>query len=128
MLEEPLIQEKSKSSLEINTFKNITNVDLVSKISYCKDLIDDNVQFNLVLPGDLITEERGFIQGSGTYEENEKIYSSMIGHVIKTNKLISVAPLKTRYKGVVGDLVVGKVKEIVNKKWKIDIDSYEMAT
>lgn len=125
---EPLHTNKTNEGMLYDSFKKNTISDLTSQISYCKEFKNDNAEFNLVLPGDLITDEKGFIQGGGTYEENEKIYSSMIGHVIRTNKLISVAPLKNRYKGTIGDLVVGRVKEIMGKKWKIDIDSYELAT
>jgi hypothetical protein len=107
-------QTPSDAKISFNSFKRSNHEELISKVSYCKDLLDSEVQVNLVLPGDLITDERGFIQGGGTYEENEKIYSSMIGHVIRTNKLISVAPLKNRYKGIIGDLVVGRVKEVIS--------------
>jgi hypothetical protein len=106
-------QASTDPKIQFNSFKKSNQEELISKVSYCKDLLDESVQVNLVLPGDLITDERGFIQGGGTYEENEKIYSSMIGHVIRTNKLISVAPLKNRYKGIIGDLVVGRVKEVI---------------
>lgn len=41
------------------------------------------------------------------------------------NKLISVLPLKSWYFGDVGDVVIGRVVEIVSKKWKVDIDSYD---
>lgn len=106
-------QASTDPKIQFNSFKKSNQEELISKVSYCKDLLDESVQVNLVLPGDLITDERGFIQGGGTYEENEKIYSGMIGHVIRTNKLISVAPLKNRYKGIIGDLVVGRVKEVI---------------
>jgi len=125
---EPINVNKASNSIFHDSFKKNTIGDLTKQISYCQGLTTENAEFNLVLPGDLITDEKGFIQGGGTYEENEKIYSSMIGHVIRTNKLISVEPLKDRYKGTIGDLIVGRVKEIVGKKWKVDIDSYELAT
>ncbi len=43
------------------------------------------------------------------------------------NKLISVLPLKSRYFGDVGDVVIGRVVEIINKKWKIEIESFDFA-
>lgn len=81
----------------------------------------EEFDFNLVLPGDLISQGEGLIQGSGTYAFNHGIYSSLIGYVKKTNKLVSVKPLKSRYYAKVGDIVIGRVREIVNKKWKVDI-------
>lgn len=37
------------------------------------------------------------MSGHGTYEEEEKIFSSIIGVVEKTNKLIHVNPIKSIY-------------------------------
>ena len=85
-------------------------------------------QFNLVLPGDKITSDPGYIQGKGTYAEKGSIYSSVIGYVQTTDKLVSVVPLKSRYNCKLGDIVVGRVTEILNKKWKIDINSSDSAS
>ena len=43
------------------------------------------------------------------------------------DKLKIVRPLKTRYFGDIGDVVIGRVSEIANKKWKIDIQGFEYA-
>jgi len=37
------------------------------------------------------------MHGNGTFEEGGKIYSSLIGIVEKTNKLIIVNPLRSNY-------------------------------
>ena len=37
------------------------------------------------------------------------------------NKLISVRPARARYTGNIGDLIVGRVTSIENKRWKVDI-------
>ncbi len=50
-----------------------------------------------------------------------------MGQVSKFNKLIIVKPLKRQYQGEIGDVVIGRVVEISNKKWKIDIGSSDMA-
>lgn len=41
----------------------------------------------------------------------------------KVNKLISIKPLKSRYVGEIGDVVVGRVHEVTQKRWKIDTNS-----
>lgn len=46
-----------------------------------------------------------------------------MGTVEITNKLIIVNPLKSKYSPQIGDIVVGKVVEIANKRWKIDINA-----
>jgi exosome complex component RRP4 len=43
--------------------------------------------------------------------------------VKQINKLISVIPIKSKYVGEIGDVVVGRVTEIQKKKWKIDTNS-----
>ena len=44
------------------------------------------------------------------------------------NKLISVKPAKARYFGNVGDLVVGRITSIENKRWKVDIKGHKDAS
>jgi len=39
------------------------------------------------------------------------------------NKLVSVRPLTTRYSGHIGDVVVGRVVEVADKRWRLDINS-----
>lgn len=47
----------------------------------------------------------------------------MVGVVKQINKLISVIPIKSKYVGEIGDVVVGRVTEIQKKRWKIDTNS-----
>jgi exosome complex component RRP4 len=46
-----------------------------------------------------------------------------VGVVKQINKLISVIPMKSKYVGEIGDVVVGRVTEIQKKRWKIDTNS-----
>lgn len=55
--------------------------------------------------------------------ENEEIKSSLAGILERVNKLILVRPLKARYNGEIGDLVIGRVTEIQQKRWKVDANS-----
>ncbi|XP_033096941.1 exosome complex component RRP4-like [Anneissia japonica] len=75
---------------------------------------------NLVTPGDVITTESGVMRGHGTYMVEENLYASVAGMVEKVNKLICVRPLKTRYNGEVGDVIVGRITEVGQKRWKVD--------
>merc|ERR1719291_718336 len=78
----------------------------------------------LVTPGDVITRDSGFMRGHGTYMgADDVLYASVAGVVDRVNKLISVTPLKTRYNGEIGDVVVGRVMEVQQKRWKVDINS-----
>uniref|UniRef100_A0A8C8D816 Ribosomal RNA-processing protein 4 n=1 Tax=Oncorhynchus tshawytscha TaxID=74940 RepID=A0A8C8D816_ONCTS len=78
---------------------------------------------DLVVPGDVITSDTGFMRGHGTYMDEEKLTASVAGEVERVNKLICVRPLKTRFNGEVGDVVVGRITEVQQKRWKVDTNS-----
>ena len=44
------------------------------------------------------------------------------------NKLVSVRPLKARYTGDIGDVVVGRITELQQSKWKVDINARQDAS
>uniref|UniRef100_A0A8D1PDL5 Exosome component 2 n=1 Tax=Sus scrofa TaxID=9823 RepID=A0A8D1PDL5_PIG len=71
---------------------------------------------HLVVPGDTITTDTGFMRGHGTYMGEEKLIASVAGSVERVNKLICVKALKTRYNGEVGDIVVGRITEVSQRK------------
>ncbi|XP_065829655.1 exosome complex component RRP4-like isoform X2 [Oscarella lobularis] len=77
-------------------------------------------RYQVVTPGDVITTDTGFMRGHGTYVEDDVIKSSVAGVVERVNRLICVRPLRTRYNGDIGDVVVGRIKEIGQKRWKVD--------
>nr|XP_033816379.1 exosome complex component RRP4 [Geotrypetes seraphini] len=78
---------------------------------------------HLVTPGDTITTDTGFMRGHGTYMEDEKLLASVAGIVERVNKLVCVRALKTRYNGEVGDIVVGRITEVQQKRWKVETNS-----
>ncbi|XP_028664379.1 exosome complex component RRP4 [Erpetoichthys calabaricus] len=78
---------------------------------------------HLVAPGDVITTDSGFMRGHGTYMDDEKLVASVAGVVERVNKLICVRPLKTRFNGEVGDVVVGRITEVQQKRWKVETNS-----
>ncbi|XP_077161330.1 exosome complex component RRP4 isoform X2 [Paroedura picta] len=78
---------------------------------------------DLVAPGDTITTDPGYMRGHGTYMGNEKLVASVAGVVDRVNKLVCVKALKTRYNGEVGDVVVGRITEVQQKRWKVETNS-----
>uniref|UniRef100_A0A8C6F8Z4 Exosome component 2 n=1 Tax=Monodon monoceros TaxID=40151 RepID=A0A8C6F8Z4_MONMO len=78
---------------------------------------------HLVVPGDTITTDTGFMRGHGTYMGEEKLIASVAGSVERVNKLVCVKALKTRYNGEVGDIVVGRITEVQQKRWKVETNS-----
>lgn len=75
---------------------------------------------HIVSPGDVITEDTGYMRGHGTYVDGDKLTASVAGVVERVNKLICVRPFKTRYNGEVGDVVVGRITEVGQKRWKVE--------
>ena len=86
------------------------------------------------VPGALITSDGGYLRGHGTQQvENletgdRSLISSVAGTIQRVNKLISVKPVKARYIGEVGDLVVGRISGVESKRWKVDILGWKHAT
>jgi len=82
-----------------------------------------------ITTGEVITAEPGFLTGHGTMvTEEKKLVATVSGFVERTNKLISVRALNTRYTGEVGDVVVARVTEIGDKRWKVDVGGRQDAT
>lgn len=78
----------------------------------------------LYLPGDYICDGEGCIKGHGTELVDNKIFSSYFGRVNQINKLVTVSPVfSVRYVPEIGDVVVGRVVQIYNKRWKIDTNA-----
>lgn len=84
-------------------------------------------EMELVTPGQTINAEAGFLRGHGTYVRNGVLIASVAGVVQRVNKLISITPLKTRFGGQVGDVIVGRVTDIGPKRWHLDVASTQAA-
>ncbi|KAL3276794.1 hypothetical protein HHI36_012157 [Cryptolaemus montrouzieri] len=78
---------------------------------------------SIYTPGQIITNQNEFMRGHGTYEDNGLLKASVAGVQEKVNNLISVRPLKSRYNGEVGDVVVGRITEVQQKRWKVNTNS-----
>lgn len=86
----------------------------------------------IVTPGERITTDPQWMRGHGTYLSSpslgeQAITSSLAGIVTRTNKLLSVRPLRARYTPEVGDLVVGRIVEVQAKRWRVDVGSTQLA-
>ena len=52
------------------------------------------------------------MRGHGTVMERDSLKATVAGVVERVNKLVSVRPLKTRYTGEIGDVVIGRIREV----------------
>jgi exosome complex component RRP4 len=76
----------------------------------------------VVTPGEPIDVESGFLRGHGTLVRHDgALVATVAGIVERVNKLVSVRPLRARYVGEVGDVVVCRVLEVGQKRWKVDV-------
>lgn len=90
---------------------------------------------DIVTPGEVITTNPQWMRGHGTYtsaqggddDDSTAIVSSLAGVISRTNKLLSVRPLRARYTPEVGDLVVGRIVEVQSKRWRVDVGSVQLA-
>ncbi|KAJ3944846.1 Exosome complex component rrp4 [Colletotrichum fioriniae] len=85
--------------------------------------------YEIVTPGEIITDDPQWMRGHGTYitQNTTDIVSSVAGTVTRTNKLLSVRPLRARYTPEIGDLVVGRIVEVQAKRWRVDVGSSQLA-
>jgi len=93
------------------------------KIRPSEENIHQNEPQQLVSPGDVITREGGYMRGHGTYTKDDILYASVAGAVQRVNKLISVTAPKTKYQGEIGDVIVGRITEVQQKRWKVEINA-----
>ena len=77
---------------------------------------------DLVIPGQVLADDE-YYSGRGTFKENGKVCSSLMGLVSLRNKKISVIPLKSKYVPKKGDVVIGKIKDVRFSMWDVDINS-----
>lgn len=77
---------------------------------------------DLVVPGEVLAED-DFHAGRGTFREEKKICSSVVGLVSIRNKKISVIPLQSKYIPKRGDVVIGEINDIRFSMWGLDINS-----
>ncbi|KAL1138688.1 hypothetical protein AAG570_008750, partial [Ranatra chinensis] len=66
-------------------------------------------------------------RGHGTYKDGTALRACVAGVEKRVNKLILVRPLRSRYNGEIGDVVVGRIVEVQQKRWKVDIRSTQDA-
>lgn len=79
--------------------------------------------YNIITPGQTVTDDPQWMRGHGTFSgsESTEIRSTLAGTLQKTNKLLSVVPLRARYNPEIGDLVIGRIVEVQSRKWKVDV-------
>jgi len=82
----------------------------------------------IVTPGDPIFAEPGCLRGHGTIARaHGTLVATVAGVVERVNKLVSVRPLRSRYNGEVGEVVVCRIVEVGQKRWKAEVNARQYA-
>lgn len=79
-------------------------------------------------PGQLITADTSYLRGHGTLSVDSKLVSASLGTVERINKLVTVKPFRCRYSGNIGDVVIGRIKEVGSKRWRVQTNSKQDST
>ena len=77
---------------------------------------------DLVIPGQVLADDE-YYSGRGTFKENGKVCSSLMGLVSLRNKKIRVIPLNSKYVPKKGDVGIGKINDVRFSMWDVDINS-----
>lgn len=87
----------------------------------------DGVAKNITSPGETVTSAKEYMRGHGTYTLDDNVLSTVAGTIERVNKLVSVRSVRQRYNPEKGDLVVGRVVEVVQQRWKVDANARQDA-
>ncbi len=74
----------------------------------------------VVVPGELLAEGR-YRSSMGTYDEDGKVYSALLGIAELRGNTVKVVPLEGVYIPSEGDLVIGTITRVAGNNWKVDI-------
>ncbi|CAL8577453.1 Exosome complex component rrp4 [Xanthoria parietina] len=79
----------------------------------------------VITPGELVTDDPQWMRGHGTAATpgSTAILATVAGTLLRTNKLLSIQPLRARYTPEIGDLVVGRIVSVETKRWKVDVSA-----
>jgi len=77
----------------------------------------------IVIPSQLLGDIKQKKAGKGTFVENGKIYSEILGVLSDDSNYINVIPLKGRYDPIEKDFVIGIVQEAMQSSWLVDINA-----
>ena len=78
---------------------------------------------DVVVPGEVLADDLGYIPGYGTHRMNSKLMASRLGLVNVEGKVIKIIPLAGKYLPKRNDIVIGRVIDILMSGWRVEINS-----
>ncbi len=77
----------------------------------------------VVVPGEVLADDLGFIPGFGTYRNGHNLVCSRLGLVNVEGKVVKIIPLSGKYLPRRNDVVIGRVFDILMTGWRVEINS-----
>lgn len=77
----------------------------------------------IVIPSQFLGDIKTMKAGRGTFIENGKIYSEILGVISRNGKFINVIPIKGRYIPNEKDFIIGIILEAMPSSWLVDINA-----
>jgi exosome complex component RRP4 len=77
----------------------------------------------VVVPGDILADDLGYIPSFGTYRVGNSLYANMLGLVNAEGKVVRIIPLSGKYLPKRNDVIIGRVMDILMAGWRLDINS-----
>jgi exosome complex RNA-binding protein Rrp4 len=77
----------------------------------------------VVVPGEVIAAGMGYLPGFGTYREGDEIKAAKLGLIHLDSKVVKIVPLSGRYFPRIGDVIIGKVFDLLMTGWRVDTNS-----
>lgn len=88
----------------------------------------NNKENKLYIPGENIELKQDALHGHGIIKKDNLLFEKYIvtsfGTISKINKLVLLNPIfRTKYKPAIGDMIIGVIEKVGNKRWFLDINS-----
>ncbi len=81
----------------------------------------------IVVPGEIVASGMGYLPSRGSYREGDNIIASRLGMVNVDGKVIRIIPMSGRYQPRPGDVIIGKVVDVLFSGWRLDTNTAYLA-
>ncbi len=78
---------------------------------------------SIVVPGQVLATGLDYLPSKGTYRFNETIRANRLGLAQVDGKVLKTIPLAGRYLPQKGDLVVGRISDVLMSGWRVDLNT-----
>ena len=78
---------------------------------------------DIVVPGEILAQGMSFLPGTGTYRLGNNVLANRLGLLTVEGKVLKTVPLAGRYIPKRGDVIIGKIIDILMSGWRLEINS-----